>query len=64
MVLRVSAHVGQEQRGGTVTSVLRDSGTTLLLVVKVTNLSYDGGGCIRLMHLNQWLTVYLFYDSL
>lgn len=34
MVLRVSAHVGQEQKGGTVTSVLRDSGTTLLLGVK------------------------------
>lgn len=34
MVLRVSAHVGQEQKVGTVTSVLRDSGTTLLLVVK------------------------------
>lgn len=34
MVLRVSAHVGQEQKGDTVTSVLRDSGTTLLLVVK------------------------------
>lgn len=34
MVLRVSAHVGQEQKVGTVTSVLRDSGTTLLLGVK------------------------------
>ena len=47
MVLRVSAHVGQEQKVGTVTSVLRDSGTTLLLGVKVTILSYTGGigGC-------------------
>lgn len=43
MVLRVSAHVGQEQKGDTVTSVLRDSGTTLLLGVKVTILSYTGG---------------------
>lgn len=55
MVLRVSAHVGQEQKGDTVTSVLRDSGTTLLLGVKVTILSYTGGmGGVRLMHLYQW----------
>ena len=55
MVLRVSAHVGQEQKGGTVTSVLRDSGTTLLLVVKVANLSYYWGKWgVRLMHLFQW----------
>lgn len=55
MVLRVSAHVSQEQKGDTVTSVLRDSGTTLLLGVKVTILSYYWGkGNVRLIHLYQW----------